>query len=400
MSLIIDAHVLHSLPLSNPNRDEYGSPKTAVYGAVERSRISSACLKRGCRIKVEDILGDRALRTRRVPGEVAAELRRRGWDEQEATEAGETVVLAAGVKGLAITEAGVTSVMLYLPAAGISLLADLVEAHRDTIALAAQQAKAKADADAAKGKKTGPKTKAPKLDKETDQKVKAVKEQVLQIIASRNGAIAAFGRMLANTPEVTVDGAIAVAHAITTHAADEQRDFFTAVDDVTGTDNGSAHMGNAAYTSGTFYRYSTINVDELLRNLDGDREAATELTRAFLTEFARYAPSAKKNSTAPFTPPALVYFAVRADQPINLEGAFEAPVTADDTSGWTAPSITALDQHAAATHAFYGTDALLTAAHSGTAPNLGTLTALGTRIPGLKDLVETITTAALPEAGQ
>ncbi|GAA3085163.1 hypothetical protein GCM10020000_84600 [Streptomyces olivoverticillatus] len=147
------------------------------------------------------MLGDRALRTRRVPLEVAAELVRRGWDEQEATEVGEAVVLAAGVKGLAITEAGITSVMLYLPAAGISALADLVENNRTAIATAAQQARAEAEAAAAKGKKTAAKKPAkPKLDKETQQHINAVKSQVREIIASRNGVIAAFGRMLANTP--------------------------------------------------------------------------------------------------------------------------------------------------------------------------------------------------------
>lgn len=395
MSTFIDAHVIHSYPLSNLNRDEYGSPKTAIYGAVERSRVSSQCLKRGVRIKIEDMLGDKALRTRRVPSEVAAELIRRGWDEQEATEAGQAVALAAGVKGLAITEAGITSVMLYLPASGIGQLADLVENNRTVIAAAAAQAKAEADADASKGRK-----KAPKPDKEAAQQIKAIKAQVREIIASRNGAIAAFGRMLANTPEVTVDGAIAVAHALTTHAADEQRDYFTAVDDITGADSGSAHMGHTALTSGTFHRYATINVDELLRNLDDDREAATELTRAFLGQFAVHVPSAKKNSTAPFTPPALVYCTVRTDQPVNLQGAFEAPIVADDTSGWTAPSITAFDQHVAAINAFYGTDALLVAAHSGTADNLGTLTALGQRIPRLNDLVNTITTTALTQGRQ
>lgn len=259
MSIIIDAHVLHAYPLSNLNRDEFGSPKIAFWGGVERSRVSSACIKRGNRKKVEAVLGDKALRTRRVPGEVAGELQRRGWNGEEATEAGQAVALAAGVKGLAIAEAGTTTVMLYLPEAGISALADLVEANRETIAAAAKQARAEAEAEASKG---AGKKKAPKLDKETARQVKAVQAEVRQVLASRNASIAAFGRMLANTPEVTVDGAIAVAPAVTTHATEEQGDFFTAVDDITGSDNGSAHMGHHAYTSGTFYGYASIDVGE------------------------------------------------------------------------------------------------------------------------------------------
>lgn len=397
MSTYIDAHIVHNYPLSNLNRDEFGSPKIAVHGGVERSRVSSQCLKRGCRLTVEDVLGDKALRTRRIPAEVAAELRRRGWDEEEALEAGQAVTLAAGIKGLSIADAGTTSIMLYLPAAGISTLADLVEAHRTIVAAAAQQARAEAEADAAKGKGAAKTKKAPTLDRETKQQVKTVQAEVRAILATRNASIAAFGRMLANTPEVTVDGAIAVAHATTTHAAEEQGDFFTAVDDIPANDNGSAHMGHSAHTSGTFYRYASANVTELIRNLHGDAETAEELIRVFLTEFAVHVPNAKKNSTAPFTPPALVYFTVRTDQPVSLAGAFEAPVVADDQSGWTAPSVTRLDQHAAAVTDFYGPAPVTAAAHSGTAANLASVTHLGRHIPLLNDLVTATTTAALAQ---
>ncbi|MGV2920609.1 type I-E CRISPR-associated protein Cas7/Cse4/CasC, partial [Streptomyces alfalfae] len=243
------------------------------------------------------------------------------------------------------------------------------------------------------------KTKAPALDKDTKAKIAELKDAVRTILCRRNGSIAAFGRMLANTPEATVDGSIAVAHAITTHAGEEQPDFFTAVDDIPGPDNGSAHMGQHAHASGTFYRYATINVDELLRNLDNDQAMAHELIHAFLTEFARHVPTAKKNSTAPFTPPALVHITVRTDQPMSLAGAFEAPVTADDTSGWTGPSITALDQHAAAVNRFLGDEHLRAAAHSGTA-DLSGITALGTHIPRLDTLVTTLTDAAHTPAGK
>ncbi|MGC0379817.1 type I-E CRISPR-associated protein Cas7/Cse4/CasC [Streptomyces sp. SAI-129] len=397
MSLVIDVHVLHAYPLSNLNRDEFGSPKIALLGGVERTRISSACQKRGCRINTETVLGDRALRTRRIPDRVAAELRTRGWSEQDALDAGQAIALTAQFSGMKLAEAGTTNVMLFVPESAITDLADLAATHRDLLAPAAEQARAQAEA--ADKTKAKTKTKAPALDKDTKAKIAELKDTVRTILCRRNGSIAAFGRMLANTPEATVDGSIAVAHAITTHAGEEQPDFFTAVDDIPGTDNGSAHMGQHAHASGTFYRYATINVDELLRNLDHDQAMARELIHAFLTEFARHVPTAKKNSTAPFTPPALVHITVRTDQPMNLAGAFEAPVTADDTSGWTGPSITALDQHAAAVNRFLGDEHLLAAAHSGTADLTG-VTALGTHIPRLDTLVTTITEAALTPAGQ
>jgi CRISPR system Cascade subunit CasC len=38
---IVDVHILQTVPPSNLNRDDTGSPKTAVYGGVRRSRVSS-----------------------------------------------------------------------------------------------------------------------------------------------------------------------------------------------------------------------------------------------------------------------------------------------------------------------------------------------------------------------
>ncbi len=173
VSVFIGINVLHPFPLSNLNRNDLNSPKVAMYGGVERSRVSSQSTKRTTRHKTEEVLGDKALRTRRVPAQVAAELQARGWDEEEVVKAGQAVALASGVRGLAIADAGTTTVMLYLPEAGISALADLVEKNRDTIAKAAAHAEAEAAAD-----KPGSKTKAPKLDKETAADVKAVTQEL------------------------------------------------------------------------------------------------------------------------------------------------------------------------------------------------------------------------------
>ncbi|HEY8981541.1 MAG TPA: type I-E CRISPR-associated protein Cas7/Cse4/CasC [Streptomyces sp.] len=388
--LFIDIHVLFHAPFSNLNRDEYGSPKMALQGGAERIRVSSANQKRGTRIAVEKVLGDRALRTRRIPEKAAEILRARGWDEAEAVAAGQALALAAGISGVAITDSGLTNVMLYVPESALESLANVADTHRALLQTAAEQARAKAAAkNAAKQKKSAD-------EKETDKQLKALGAEIREILTRRNGSIAAFGRMLANSPESTVDGAICVAHAVTTHAAEEQPDFFTAVDDLPGVDIGSAHMGQRSYASGTFYKYATVSVPELVRNLDGDRTMARELTAAFLTSFARYIPQTEQRGTAPFTPPALVHLTVRTDQPVNLGGAFEAPVTTDHTSGWIAPSITALDLHAKAVNAFYGTQAVPFRAHNGTAALPSRPASLGPHIPLLDDLVAAALDTAFP----
>jgi hypothetical protein len=46
---LIELHILQSFPVSCLNRDDVGSPKTAVFGGANRARISSQCLKRAIR---------------------------------------------------------------------------------------------------------------------------------------------------------------------------------------------------------------------------------------------------------------------------------------------------------------------------------------------------------------
>ena len=43
--LYIDIHVLQTVPPSNINRDDTGSPKTARFGGVVRARVSSQAWK-------------------------------------------------------------------------------------------------------------------------------------------------------------------------------------------------------------------------------------------------------------------------------------------------------------------------------------------------------------------
>lgn len=47
--LYVDVHVLQNVPPSCVNRDDTGSPKTAVYGGTTRARVSSQAWKRAVR---------------------------------------------------------------------------------------------------------------------------------------------------------------------------------------------------------------------------------------------------------------------------------------------------------------------------------------------------------------
>lgn len=332
----IDIHLLQTLPYSNINRDDLGSPKSVVYGGVSRTRVSSQSWKRAVRLAVEETLGDPAARTRRIPEQVAQRLKDGGWPAELATAAGQQVVLSAG-KGLKVESDGVTSVLLYLPTSALDELADLAAAHREEI-----QAQA------------GQKKPAPVL----------ATDKITELLSRRNGVINLFGRMLAELPAAEVDGSVQVAHAFTTHGTSTEVDFFTAVDDLNTSEmRGSGHMNSAEFSSGVFYRYASLDLTGLSKNL-ANHTAAAELTGAFLSAFISALPTGKQNPTAAHTIPDLAYIAVRADRPVSLAPAFESPIRLTEEGGYAARSRDALASYAHRLHTLWGTDGIVRHAHA------------------------------------
>src|SRR5262245_22586214 len=102
---IVDVYVLQTVPPSNLNRDDTGSPKTAVYGGVRRARVSSQAWKRAVRLAFADLLDDSQLgeRTKRVGESLAARIK--ALDPGLSDEAASTLAAEAFVaSGLAKAE--------------------------------------------------------------------------------------------------------------------------------------------------------------------------------------------------------------------------------------------------------------------------------------------------------
>lgn len=149
-----------------------------------------------------------------------------------------------------------------------------------------------------------------------------------------------FGRMAASNPSLNYDAAAQVAHSISTHAVSNEYDYFTAVDDCGDEDTaGAGHLGTVEFNSSTLYRYATVNIRELAKNLDA--EELKMAVKGFAEAFIRSMPTGKQNTFANRTLPNMVYVALREDQPINLAGAFERPVAAGD-KGYVEESESAL----------------------------------------------------------
>jgi CRISPR system Cascade subunit CasC len=377
----IDIHVLQSVPFANLNRDDTNSVKTVQYGNVLRTRVSSQSWKRAARELFQERMGQAALRTRRIGERVTRELSGRGWPQDLAERAGGHVAAGSSIKfelardsddpKRSVANKVLTNAMVYVPESAVIELADLAGAHREALQGAAD------------------------IKKPADKSV-LPKDAVEQILRSRNGVINLFGRMLAEVDDAGVDGAVQVAHALTTHATDVELDYFSAVDDITAAwkdSSGSGHMGHTEFSAGTFYRYATVDLRDLAVNIGDEPRAARDLVGAFLSAFIESLPQAKKNSTAAHTIPGLVHLSVRRDRPLSYAAAFEKPVRAAAEGGFADASATQLDTYAQAANKLLGGNRILT---SGWA-SLDTkdLTGLGTRHDSFDELITTALDKAL-----
>ncbi|MGW9375013.1 type I-E CRISPR-associated protein Cas7/Cse4/CasC [Streptomyces xanthophaeus] len=369
-SLFLDLSAIQSVPAANLNRDDLGSPKSVRYGNANRIRVSSQSWKRVIRQGVEQDLGERAARTRMVPVKVRQALIGLGWPEDLAVFAGAQVAASAGKKGLGTEKAGHTSVLLFLPEAGIEDLTAVCVEHRGVLEAGLGKAK---------------------------PGVLLPAQRVEAILKSRTASISLLGRMLAELPGANVDGAAGVAHAFTTHAAEPQRDYFTAVDDWLGeSETGSGHLDTVEFSAGVFYRFASVNVSDLVANLEGDAKTARTVLASFAEHFLMSLPQAKKNSTAPHTIPDLAYLAVRSQRPLSLAAAFETPVSADRAGGFSAPSREALAHYAGQVHRLTGNRHRPFHGHAGISTE--PYAQLGSVHDSFAELIDAAVEAALPEA--
>ena len=92
-----------------------------------------------------------------------------------------------------------------------------------------------------------------------------------------------------------------VAHAITTHRAGIEDDYFTAVDDLRSRagDTGAGFLDDAGFGSGVYYLYVCIDNRALLRNLDGATELAQVGVHAFVEALAAGSPKGRRNGYLP-----------------------------------------------------------------------------------------------------
>jgi len=370
MTTFIEMHALRSFPPSNLNRDDLGSPKTAIFGGTRRLRISSQCLKRTWRMSehfrgsfAEDQLG---IRTNRLPEQVLEQI---GAELDEAARDGLLSLLSAigRKKATGSPEGGEdgsdepadgdvvdesassrTAHLLYLSQQEINAVTTFAQQHKEKLA------------------KILKKKKQP--DPEAIKKLRKDLESHLREHTSKNAVdVGLFGRFVTSDEFDTVEGALQVAHALGTQKVELEYDYFTAVDDL-GDEPGAGHLGETEFASSVLYLYACCDLELLGSNLgargkdgripdDEARDLAKRSLPALVRAMAEATPKGKRNGTAPHTPAEYVEVVVRRGAPLSFANAFTKPVSAVEGGGDVmAASIKRLAEHRDRIETAYGRD--------------------------------------------
>lgn len=283
----LEFHILQSFPVSCLNRDDLGSPKSAVIGGVSRARVSSQCWKRAIRLQMRELGYCIATRTKLIAATIREKCIALGATEEQATACGNWTAKAFATK---VDKNGVSDTLFFI-----------------------------SDSEACK------------IAKEfQDKQFKEIAAKELQNICKKaidpvhDGLdIALFGRMVANAADMNVEAAASVAHAISIHKVSSEIDFFTAVDDCKKEEeSGSAHMGNLEFNSATYYRYISLDLGQLTETLKTEDIApAVEIfTKALFLAF----PAARQATMSAATPWDHAIVTLRKGQRLQLP--FNTPV--------------------------------------------------------------------------
>ncbi|MFJ3164239.1 type I-E CRISPR-associated protein Cas7/Cse4/CasC [Streptomyces kanasensis] len=304
-TLFVEVHILQSLPPSNANRDDSGTPKQALYGGTRRARVSSQAWKRATRTEFAKAVepADRATRTKRIAALLAERLARPAAEGGTGLDTAQADRLAAALlEPLGITKSSKkeeqSAYLLFFGRRQLDAIVKLLDGR------------------------------AAELASLPDADLKAEVGQLPVVATLTTGhpaEVALFGRMVADLPALNVDAAVQVAHALSTHAVRTEFDYYTAVDDENTEDHGAGMIGTVEFNSSTLYRYAVLGVHQLRDNLSSLKDTREAAVR-FVDAFTRSMPTGHQNSFAHRTLPHLVLLTLRTDQPVNLVSAYEEPV--------------------------------------------------------------------------
>lgn len=330
-NVFIEFHILQSFPVTCLNRDDVGAPKTAFIGGVQRARVSSQCWKRQVRMQLRELGVPLANRTKYVNALIERACLEHGATETQAKLLGSLVSneLSGG------KEDSKSTTLLFISQSEANSFAKAMEQY--DFSFEALDNKIKDLDGQIKSLKSKKKNKEPEIDKDElaqkEMELKALKKaRKIEYLFHEGFSpaidgldIALFGRMVANAPSMHVEAAAAFSHAISTHKASNEIEFFTAMDDHPEENTqGSAHMGTLEFNSATYYRYVSLNLGQLWQTL-GDSVPLSHPTLAFIKALYLAIPTARQATQSGACPWEFAKILVRKGQRIQIP--FETPVS-------------------------------------------------------------------------
>lgn len=312
----LELHILQSFPVSCLNRDDLNSPKTAIFGGVQRARVSSQSWKRAIRELAKELSPQfKGERTRLIIDPLKAVFIEKGLSESEATERAKKLgdEIATFDKESEKKDKLQVKTLFFTTPAELKALANAYLEKGDFKKAVKSVYKAKEGA------------------------------EVLKDAAD----ISLFGRMVANDPSLTIEGAAMFSHALSTHKVDNEIDYFSAIDDCQPKEESGAGMtGTLEFNSATSYRFAALNLD-MLKDADHlgamTRQERQEVVKTFIRATLEAIPKARKSSMNSNVKPSYVLGVMRnSGHPVQLVNAFERPVTRKGEKGLIEASIDAL----------------------------------------------------------
>lgn len=357
----LELHILQSVPVACLNRDDLNSPKTAVFGGVQRARVSSQSWKRAIRELAKEAAPNlfKGNRTRRMVFALKNCLIEKGIDAECSVAIAEQVADIVETLDSKKDEDGFHKIktLLFFSDAEYDAIANTIVNSEDVSAALTELSDAlkQEGKDAEKGKSEALKKMEKTLNKGAI--AKAIKGAQLKDA----GDIALFGRMVANDHSLQVDGASMFTHALSTHKAANEIDFFAAVDDLqSASESGAGMTSTLEFNSATYYRFAALNLGVLADNGylgSMTKEERREVVRTFLESTIKAIPQARKNTMNGNTMPVYVLGVVRENgHPLQLVNAFESPVRS--SNGYTLESINRMNAEYADLKDTWGVEAV------------------------------------------
>jgi CRISPR system Cascade subunit CasC len=351
----LELHIIQSVPVACLNRDDLNSPKTAIFGGVQRARVSSQSWKRAIRELAEkelDTSGQfKGKRSRLFIERISSALRELG----EAEETANALSLCAGhyLAKLDPKQVGKVKTLVFLSPLEYEIFANLLHSlpksdkqklmdaiqSVDTAKLSNEEdGEDEAEEEVEKPKRGEEKLSAKafsklvaKILKSPVQKAFKGEKKEAKSLPKDAADIALFGRMVANDHSLTVEAASMFSHALSTHKVDNEIDFFAAVDDLQPKEEAGAGMTSTLeFNSATYYRFAALNLDMV-----ADKDHLKSMTKqerqgvvhTFLEATIKAIPAARKNTMNGSTIPDYVLGVVREKgHPVQLVNAFESPI--------------------------------------------------------------------------